>query len=158
MVSIDDLGNLTEAERKQLYSTLAFEFASTGKPDAFSPDEQITWHAICDSLGAHRALGPLLDRLNKKKDQTRAEFSESIALLMDWIDRGCGQPVTKTQRMAIVSSGVECLNRYLRRNGALVTHSTMLMNLEKIPGLIDRAYPMYQSSKILHRIAPMATA
>lgn len=150
-----NLDSLSEKEQREIFSALSYKFRPGSKQAVYSEHEQLVWDAINRQIGVNRPLDDILTRAGK--EYTRASYADDVEAVMVWIDSGCGRPISKTQRMAIVQTAVECLaDHVMRRTRAPVVHKTLLQQLLKLPGALDRAFPCYHQAKILDRIAPMA--
>lgn len=157
MSDVINLDALTETQRKELYAQLAYTYGRPGaKQTELSADEQAVWDAICRRLVSRRPLADVLAKAGK--EYTRASYEQDVEWVTGWIDRGCGRPVTRTQRLALIDTAIECLIRWLDRAGVPVTHKTAVQNLSKVPAVVDRAYPGYQDARILDRLAVIAAA
>lgn len=157
MEKMFNLESLNDSDKRALYATLAEQFGRPGgKHVQFTADEELVWDAINGQIGSRRNLGDVLAKCGR--EYTRVAFGDDVDVAMSWIDAGCGHVVTKTQRMALVSTAVECLAKSIGRSGAPVIHKTLVQQLPKLPWAVDRAFPGYQEAKLLDRIAAFAIA
>lgn len=152
-----DLERLTEAQKRQLYQELAFTYGRQGGKsvaETWTDDEQAIWAAINDVVRSKRSLGEVFARTGK--EATRDQFAEDVEYITSWIDRGCGHPVNRRQRQALIDTAIDCLGRYLERGNVPVLHRTMLQNLSKTPTAVGRCFPGYAEARILDRLAAIA--
>lgn len=151
------LESLSEIDKRKLYATLAETYGRPGsKHVQYTADEELVWDAVNDFIGARRPIGDVLAKCGKT--YTRASFGDDVDTLMVWIDTGCGRAVTKTQRMGIVNTGVECLGKAIERSGAPVIHKTLIQQLDKLPHVLDSAFPGYAAARLLDRIVAFVPA
>jgi len=148
------LDGLTEAQQRELYVKLANVY---GRPNSkaviWTEDETDVWDTVCEYIGTRRVLGDALTSAGS--GYTRQRYADDVAGVIGWINRGCGREINRTQRLALLATGVECLARQIGRDH-LVSHTQMLQQLAKLPWALDRAFPGYRDARILDRVVPLA--
>lgn len=145
---------MSEAERRQLYEQLSYDFGRVGSKQAkaLTDDQQLVWDVINETLHHRRDLDQTLAKAGK--EYTRTGFGEDVEQMMGWINRGCGKTINRTQRRALVTLVIDCLVTYLPT--AARTHKGLIQNLEKAEAVLDLSFPGYAEAKILDRLAAIA--
>jgi len=157
-----DLANLklSADDERKLYAQLAHRYGRVdSKYGSLTEDEQLVWDAINEAMGIARPLAHVMKSARKQDQITRDELAESVRYVMSWLDHGCRRrPISRTQRMAILSTAMECLARFVSRGGAPQSHAAMLRHLDQLPIAVDRGFPGYAEAGILDAMARVAVA
>lgn len=159
---IDDLDDLSLADRKALYERLHYEFQGGASEASIPQTSRVMWDAI-QSAVARFADDPKLPPAKvtriplaaSRKALGARKFDEAMEFVDEFVERSCGILMRRGQRMIVIEECLLCLCGYLRGARVPVTALTVVKNLDKLAGAVDRAFPGYAKARLLHVVVTL---
>lgn len=79
-------------------------------------------------------------------------FASVVEYVNDYIDEACGNKIRQDQRAALTETMFRCLAAYLKDRDEAPTAVRMCEQIEALPFAVDRQFPGYADSKLLHLV------
>ena len=161
-IRIDDLEDLSLADRKALYERLHFEFQGQGAEASIPQTSRVMWDAI-QSAVARFAEDPKLPPIKvtriplaaTRKAVGAKKFDAAMEYVDEFVERSCGILMRRGQRMIVIEECLLCLCQYIRSARAPVTALTVVRNIDKMAEAVNRAFPGYAKARLLHVVVTL---
>lgn len=149
MLDLAALNNLSDAEARKLYTTLAFRFSAKKSHD-FTAEERMIYELIKKHVAGHARIAPLEIAVNAQGVGI-GNYCEKVADLFDLIRLGSDKLVRRPVRYAIADLMIECLAEDLQERGVALSFRSIVTNLSRARSVFEANFPGYISARILHR-------
>lgn len=156
----DLIEGMDDATLRELHTHLQFKFnrkqATVAKPArTWAARYQYLFDALCEATNAtHRNIGDFAQKYGEQK------FLNDMQDLESYIIRGCQSRPTLPLQRAIAKACIACLvdHMYAWPTGRVITPTTVMHQLHRLPSAVDDAYPCYADAKLLDKVVAVADA
>ena len=129
----------------------------------FSVEEALFWEAMIEALtvSGHSWEGrseSLISNAGKTK-KTRQHFTACSTGLFDYVSHACAGKLDRSRRRAIYVEVFTCLIKWMHArnwNEDYLNPNAILEQIGVVPQAVNRCYPGYAQSRMLHLIVPRA--
>lgn len=149
-----DLTQLNDAEKRRLLDQLSYELSAGKEPP--SVIEQEVFNALYAALGHSYPSQPFTSFVQAYgRNKYRNDASEALDILR----RSCAVTLRRSQRAELLRMAFECLVELMQswEPPIPITAAGVLKAIKYLPAALDRAYPGYASSRLLHKLVPLHT-
>jgi len=149
-----DISALTPEEQRELYDRLAFTLDRKSAPPQIAADDGLynAIKGVLSNLMGKRAIAPFPQFI---KSYTRSRYDAQAAIIMETLDGGCGRILRRAAKMRLLEMTLESLVESMVERNIPVSPGTVLDQANFFYIAVNKDYPGYISSKMLHRLVPM---
>jgi hypothetical protein len=143
-LSNDEIAHLSKADLRRLKSQVDFQLGRDKAP--IDRDGQVIYQALRKAcrMASFNSAEKLVAQIG------HGMFAAVIEYVNDYIDEACGKAIRQDQRAALTETLFRCLAAYLRDRDEAPTAIRMCEQIEALPFAVDRQFPGYAESKMLH--------
>ncbi len=152
-----DISRLTAGQKRELLDQLKYELEGAGRKAAlssFTEAEEELWEAGQAALGIVAAPGKqFLGLPTFVQGYGQAKFLVAAEQAREYVEYACSVKLRKPQRMVVLEHCMAALCKHLLARKIPATMPILCNSMPSLASAVDRRFPGYADSGLLHRIA-----
>jgi len=140
------IAGLSKADLRRMKAQIDFQL--TRDKDPIDRDGQVVFAALRKAcrMASFNSAEKLVAQVG------HGVFAGVIEYVNDYINEACGHAIRQDQRAAMTETLFRCLAAYLRDRDEAPTAVRICEQIEVLPFAVDRQFPGYADSKLLHLV------